>query len=84
MHYKDGQEAKLGDTAKFPADHWTPTGCSKVEKQGVLVSLSPGSDRCNGSIAYPNVQRGGDGTLQVATIVTTTVTIGECELVVRA
>lgn len=43
MHYKNGREAKPGDTVI-----WLNGTYSKV---GILHSLQPGSDTCNGKLA---------------------------------
>jgi hypothetical protein len=43
MHYKDGQEVKLGDICKVDT-HYGPL-------TGVVVSLNPGSDSCNIEVA---------------------------------
>lgn len=84
MHYKDGQEAKLGDVAKFKTYHYSfADGASReVEKVGVLVSVTPGANACNGNVAHPIAQ--GHGSSLVVTLQTATVTLGECELVARA
>lgn len=88
MHYKDGQEAKLGDVAKFKTYHYSfADGASReVEKVGVLVSVTPGTNACNGNVAHPIAHpiAQGHGSSLVVTLQTATVTLGECELVARA
>jgi hypothetical protein len=44
MHYKNGREAKPGDTVI-----WLPQGFS-----GILHSVQAGSTTCNGRLARPN------------------------------
>lgn len=87
MHYKDGTEAKLGDTLRFKSSisaPESPKGYIDVERTGVVTQLYPGSTSCNANIAYPAVQKADDGKLGVVSLLPQTVTLGECELVHRA
>lgn len=44
MHYKNGREAKAGDVVVVVNGHTVPVS-------GVLHSVQPGSDTCNGRLA---------------------------------
>jgi hypothetical protein len=48
MHYRNGREAKNGDTIIQIGDY---TGGAKVVALGVLHNAVSGNDYCNGSIA---------------------------------
>lgn len=48
MHYKNGREAKNGDTIV-----WTPNGGKGTPRVGFLYDAVPGQDYCNGRIAVP-------------------------------
>ena len=47
MHYRNGREAKNGDTIISIAGY----GDNKINALGVLYNATPGNDFCNGSIA---------------------------------
>lgn len=47
MHYRNGREAKNGDTVV----QLTTSGPAKITSVGVLHNATPGNDYCNGSIA---------------------------------
>lgn len=49
MHYRNGREAKNGDTIVSIMTFGCDRG--KIEAIGVLHNATPGSDFCNGSIA---------------------------------
>lgn len=88
MHYKDGTEAKLGDTAKFPGSRQDGDKWVEVERVGIVVAVSPGSTACNASIAFANLRKsnpfGAGEAVPFVTLETTTITLGDCELVHRA
>jgi hypothetical protein len=46
MHFKNGREAKAGDVVVFDGGKY-----NAAPKVGVLHSLIPGADSCNGRIA---------------------------------
>ena len=48
MHYRNGREAKNGDTVIQLGGYGTS---AKVQALGVLHSAVPGNDHCNGGIA---------------------------------
>jgi hypothetical protein len=50
MHYRNGREAKNGDTVV----QLTTSGPAKITAVGVLHNATPGNDYCNGSIAPIN------------------------------
>lgn len=91
MHYKDGQEAKLGDLVKFKTWHYQLSGGDgqQVEKTGILVAAHPAAGTCNGTIAapvlvgYPTGDQAIPG-IGFASLQQHTVTLGECELVARS
>lgn len=87
MHYKDGTEAKLGDTLRFKSSisaPESPKGYIDVERTAVVTKLYPGSTSCNANVVYPFVAKGDEGELGHVTLLPQTVTLGECELVHRA
>jgi len=43
MHYKNGREAKIGDEI-------VGKNCSEKPIGGVLISINPQSDTCNGNV----------------------------------
>lgn len=49
MHYRNGREAKNGDTII----QLSSSGPVKITAFGVLHDAKPGNDYCNGSIAVP-------------------------------
>lgn len=48
MHYKNGRQAKVGDTVLYPGDQYNPA------RVGILHSVNAQSDTCNGRLAVPN------------------------------
>jgi hypothetical protein len=46
-HYKDGSEAKVGDTVTGKTH-----GSGGKEVAGVLVGITPGATSCNGRVAH--------------------------------
>lgn len=46
MHYRNGREAKNGDTV-------IRLNGGKIEAYGVLYNATPGNDYCNGNLAAP-------------------------------
>jgi hypothetical protein len=54
MHYRNGREAKNGDTVVFLGYDG-----SKITALGVLHNAVPGNDYCNGSIAPISTQLAG-------------------------
>lgn len=48
MHYRNGREAKNGDTIVLIGGYGTG---AKVTAVGVLYGATPGNDYCNGNIA---------------------------------
>lgn len=81
MHYKDGQEAKLGDRCSFPLMIYTGAKPEVSETQGVIVSQTPLSDTCNITVAYPVFN---NAVLPYVSLTSYTCTAKECSLVRRA
>lgn len=50
MHYRNGREAKNGDTV-LQID----PGTGKISALGVLYNAQPGNDYCNGQIALSSL-----------------------------
>lgn len=94
MHYKDGTEAKVFDRVK--GKMYGPDGFA--EREGVLVSITPGCISCNGQVAAGDIEHLGGASIKVtkddglivwkqAILIghgdLNTMTIGELELVER-
>lgn len=80
-HYKDGSEAKVGDTVIGP------TVETQRDVQGVLVSITPSTDACNGTMAFAKVfkpfgEHG--GSVPIVMLSTVYVTLKDLVLVVRS
>ena len=54
MHYRNGREAKNGDTII----QLTTNGPARIVSFGILHDAVPGNDYCNGMIAVPVQQSG--------------------------
>lgn len=52
MHYRNGREAKNGDTVVQIGNYGS--GLAKIVSIGILHDATPGNDYCNGSIAPIN------------------------------
>jgi hypothetical protein len=76
-HYKDGTEAKVGDRARGKChSHGCPV-------EGVILSVTPGTDSCNAQLAYPVIYRAGgvEDAMPVVTVVSGWCTLSDLERV---
>ncbi len=85
MHFKDGSEAKVGQRCRFKAGQYADDGKNfiYVQREGLIVSITPGATACNAQVAYPWLQvisgQGTPGEVRLVKLETATVTLGECE-----
>lgn len=58
MHYRNGREAKNGDTI-IQIGHQNKEGIPTIERIGILYDAEAGNDYCNGKIAPVHTVAGG-------------------------
>lgn len=79
MHYKDGAEAKIGDTCRFLAMRFDEDAKAwiHVQREGVVVRTFPAAETCNALVAFARLDsREGVG---LVTVATEYVTLNKCE-----
>lgn len=78
MHYRNGQEAHVGDVIEF-LDY------QKVRHLGILTQVSPGSKTCNAMAdkLLSGIKSPTGFVLISRHYESTSVTLGECDLVIR-
>lgn len=86
-HYKNGQEAKVGDRLRFKATTHDPVagGYRGVMRDGIVMSVHPGPATCNAQVAFLSTRSGtgadGKPAFAFPCVDVTYVTLGECEKV---
>lgn len=84
-HYRNGDEAKVGDRLHFSADWYDPAGTwTKTVREGLVVQISPSAGTCNAQVVYPVLElfdQGKPTEARVCRLVTAYVTLGECDRV---
>lgn len=83
-HYKNGDEAKVGDRVIFTTQEYSSaiSGYVETRREGLVIAIFPGSETCNATVGYPHMDIHNQGTSQevrLPRIATHTVTLGQCE-----